>query len=100
MESRGGLGAEPVARALGQNIVIDNRTGANGIIAPAATPAAIIARFQGEVARAVQAPKMRAILGAGGHVVIGSTPAEFRQFLEKYFKETAEQFRIARVARQ
>ena len=72
----------------------------HGIFAPAATPAAIISRFQGEVARAVQAPKLRAILGAGGHVVIGSTPAEFRQFLEKYFKETAEQFRIAKVGPQ
>jgi len=72
----------------------------HGIFAPAATPATIISRFQGEVARAVQAPKLRAILGAGGHVVIGSTPAEFRQFLEKYFKETAEQFRIAKVAPQ
>lgn len=90
METIGRLVAEPVARAFGQNIVIDNRTGANGIVA----------RFQGEVARAVQAPKMRAVLGAGGHVVIGSTPAEFRQFLEKYFKETAEQFRIAKVGPQ
>ncbi|MBI3917514.1 MAG: hypothetical protein HY322_10965 [Betaproteobacteria bacterium] len=188
METIGRLVAEPVARALGQNIVIDNRTGANGIIAAEtlarATPDGytllytsaslanndfvhrklpynfrrdfapvtqvttlpgylilvgpkvpaqtlkelielsrtarepvhfgssgvgnsqhllgelIISRFQGEVARAVQAPKLRAILAAGGHVVIGSTPAEFRQFLEKYFKETAEQFRSAKVAPQ
>jgi tripartite-type tricarboxylate transporter receptor subunit TctC len=72
----------------------------HGVFAPAATPAVIIVRFQGEVARAVQAPKMRAVLEAGGHVVIASTPAEFRQFLEKYFKDTAEQFRIAKVAPQ
>jgi tripartite-type tricarboxylate transporter receptor subunit TctC len=72
----------------------------HGIFAPAATPMAVIARFQGEIARAVQAPKMRETLEAGGHVPIGSTPAQFRKFLDQYFKETAEQFRLAKVEPQ
>jgi tripartite-type tricarboxylate transporter receptor subunit TctC len=72
----------------------------HGIFAPAATPAPIITRLQGEVARALQAPKLRATLEAGGHEIVGSTPAEFRAFLDKYFRETAEQFRIAKVEPQ
>ena len=72
----------------------------HGIFAPAATPMAVIARFQGEIARAIQAPKMRETLEAGGHVPIGSTPSQFRKFLDQYFKETAEQFRLAKVEPQ
>ena len=72
----------------------------HGIFAPAATPATIIGRIQGEVNKAVHLPKLRDTLEAGGHVPIGSTPAEFRKFLDKYFRETAEQFRIAKVEPQ
>jgi tripartite-type tricarboxylate transporter receptor subunit TctC len=72
----------------------------HGVFAPAATPPAVIARFQGEIAKAVQAQKMREKLEAGGHVPIGSTPSQFQKFLDQYFKDTAEQFRLARVAPQ
>ena len=72
----------------------------HGIFAPAATPAAVVARFQGEVAKAVHEPKMREYLENSGHVPVGSTPAEFRRFLQTYLKETAEQMRIAKVAPQ
>lgn len=69
----------------------------HGIFAPAATPAAIVARFQGEVAKAVHEPRMREYLENSGHVPVGSTPAEFRRFLNQYLKDTAEQMRIAGV---
>lgn len=72
----------------------------HGIFAPAATPAPVIDRIQGEVRKAVHLPKMRETLEAGGHMGIGSTPAEFRTFLDKYFRETAEQFRTAKVEPQ
>ena len=72
----------------------------HGIFAPARTPAAILARLQSEVHRAVHAPKMRASLEAGGHVPVGSTGDEFRAFLIEYFKATAEQMRIARIELQ
>jgi tripartite-type tricarboxylate transporter receptor subunit TctC len=67
----------------------------HGIFAPVGTPAAILARVQTEFAKAVNMPKMRDNLG--GHVPVASTPAEFRKFLRQYFRETAEQMRIANV---
>ena len=67
----------------------------HGMFAPAATPAAIVTRIQGEVA--IQMPKMREFLEAGGYVPVGDTPAEFRAFLKRYLQETAEHMRIAKV---
>ena len=69
----------------------------HGIFAPAGTPASIISRVQTEFAKVVQAPKTQQSLEAGGHVPVGNTPAEFRKYLHQYFKETAEQMRIAKV---
>jgi tripartite-type tricarboxylate transporter receptor subunit TctC len=69
----------------------------HGIFAPAGTPAPIISRVQGEFAKVLRAPKTQQTLEAGGHVVVGSTPAEFRKYLHEYFKDTAEQMRIAGV---
>jgi hypothetical protein len=40
-------------------------------------------------------PKMRDNLGV--HVPVASAPPEFRKFLLGYFRETAEQMRIANV---
>ena len=69
----------------------------HGIFAPTATPPAIILRVQSEFAKVVRAPKTQQSLEAGGHVPVGSTPAEFRKYLHEYFKDTAEQMRIAGV---
>ena len=69
----------------------------HGIFAPANTPPAIMSRVQSEFAKVVLAPKMRETLEAGGHVPVASTPAEFRKYLHAYFKETADQMRIANV---
>jgi tripartite-type tricarboxylate transporter receptor subunit TctC len=69
----------------------------HGIFAPAATPAAIISRIQSEFAKVLREPKTQQTLEAGGHVVVGSTPAEFRKYLNEYFKDTAEQMKIAGV---
>lgn len=69
----------------------------HGIFAPSGTPPAIISRVQSEFTKVVRAPKTQQSLDAGGHVPIGSTPAEFRTYLHHYFKETAEQMRIAGV---
>lgn len=69
----------------------------HGIFAPAATPPAVLSRIRDEFAKVVQAPKMRENLAAGGHVPVASTPQEFRKYLHEYFKDTAEQMRIANV---
>ncbi|MGZ8267820.1 MAG: hypothetical protein ACXW20_09770, partial [Burkholderiales bacterium] len=58
---------------------------------------AVLLRIRDEFAKVVQAPKMRENLAAGGHVPVASTPQEFRKYLHEYFKDTAEQMRIANV---
>lgn len=69
----------------------------HGMFAPAGTPPAIVARIQTEVAKATQVPKIREFYEAGGYVIVANTPAEFRAFLKKYFSETAEHMKIAKV---
>jgi tripartite-type tricarboxylate transporter receptor subunit TctC len=72
----------------------------HGIFAPAATPRTIVLRFQAEVAKAMQAPRLNQYIIESGHAPIGSTPEEFRTFLVGYLKDTAEQLRIAKVEPQ
>jgi len=48
-----------------------------GLLAPAKTPAAIIARLRTETARIVRTPEMRAILALEGAEPVGNSPEEF-----------------------
>ncbi len=52
-----------------------------GILAPAATPAPIIARIDGEVARILKMPEVRAKLDAQGFEPVSSTPESFAAFM-------------------
>jgi hypothetical protein len=54
-----------------------------------------VSRLQSEYGKVVSAPKMRDNLG--GHVPVASAPPEFRKFLREYYRDTAEQMRIANV---
>ena len=69
----------------------------HGLFAPVGTPAAVTSKVHAAFAKAVHSPQMTSMLSAGGHVPVGSTPAEFKAFLQKYFRDTAEQMRIAKV---
>ena len=72
----------------------------HGIFAPAATPPALVSKIQSEVRKAVHAPRVSGFFNESGHVPHGSSPEEFRKFVAKYLKDTAEQLRIAKVERQ
>ena len=65
-----------------------------GLIAPKATPKAVIDRVAAETAKAVQAPAMMKHLVADGSEGVGSTPAEFA----KHIRAESEQWR--RVIKQ
>lgn len=52
-----------------------------GLLAPAKTPADIINRLQGEIARGMKTAAMRERLTAMGADPVGNTPAEFAEFL-------------------
>ena len=53
----------------------------HGYVAPAKTPAAVINKLSVEFARAANSPEMRERLADGGGEIIGSTPAQFGQFI-------------------
>jgi tripartite-type tricarboxylate transporter receptor subunit TctC len=69
----------------------------HAIFAPAGTPAVIVTRIRDEVSKVVHSPRMREHLEAGGHAPVAGTPAELRDYLKAYLKDTAEQMRIAGV---
>ena len=54
----------------------------NGILAPARTPGAIVDRLNRETVAALRSDDMRAKLAAQGSEPVGSSPAEFKAFIE------------------
>ena len=62
----------------------------NGIAAPAATPADIINRLQGEVARVLAQADTREKVLALGFEPVGSTPPQFREFIAAEIRRTAK----------
>jgi tripartite-type tricarboxylate transporter receptor subunit TctC len=64
-----------------------------GLLAPAATPAAIVATLARETAAVLRQESVRARLGEQGAEVVGDTPEEFRAFIRQ------ETDRLARVIR-
>ncbi len=64
--------------------------GWQGLMAPAATPAAIIDLLSRTVAESLKEPELRRKLVSMGLDPIGSTPAEFAAFIEKDAQQAAE----------
>ena len=64
-----------------------------GVLAPAGTPEAILARLNAEVVKALQSPEVRESLTGEGGEVLGGTPIEFAAFL------MVEQAKWARVVK-
>jgi len=52
-----------------------------GVMAPAATPAAVVARLNRDIVASLEAPELRARLDTMGARIIGGTPAQFGAFL-------------------
>ena len=69
----------------------------HGWLAPAKTPPAVIARIQVEAKKALQVPRVREFLVAGGYEPDGSTPEEFRKFLKTESARYAEAVRAAGI---
>jgi tripartite-type tricarboxylate transporter receptor subunit TctC len=58
-----------------------NVTTWHGWLAPAGTPAPIVARLNGELAKYLRAPGVADKLAADGGEPVGNSAAEYRQFL-------------------
>lgn len=61
-----------------------------GLVMPAATPAAIVERVQREVAKALRYPDIAAFLANDGAQAVGSSPKQFRSSLEADRKKWAK----------
>ncbi len=54
-----------------------------GIVAPAGTPAAAVARLQREIAVALQSPEIRAAYDLAGRTAIGNSPEDFAEWIRR-----------------
>jgi tripartite-type tricarboxylate transporter receptor subunit TctC len=68
-----------------------------GVLAPAATPAAIVSRLQAEIRTALFTPSVKERLAGLGVDPVGSPPAEFRHFLIGAIKRAGELTKIAGI---
>jgi tripartite-type tricarboxylate transporter receptor subunit TctC len=71
-----------------------------GLLAPAGTPAPIVARLHGETAKAVRTAEMKERLAADGAVPVGNTPAEFAAHIKEEMEKWAAVARAAKIEPQ
>jgi tripartite-type tricarboxylate transporter receptor subunit TctC len=75
-------------------------SGWHGLFAPAKTPASIVNRLYTEVAKAVQEPKLREFLIAGGYEPKADPPAEFTRLFKADIKKYGDIVKAAHIERQ
>jgi tripartite-type tricarboxylate transporter receptor subunit TctC len=71
--------------------------GWHGILAPANTPPAIVARLSAEIREALKDPETRTLLESQAMQIVGSSPEDFSNFIKQdiaIWKEVADQARI------
>ena len=68
-----------------------------GILAPAGTPGAVVARLHEETVRALKEPQVRERLAAEGAQTMGTTPAQFERYIAAEYARTGKLLREASV---
>jgi len=69
----------------------------HGIMAPAATPPAIVKRLNTEIVKALKAPDVAKLIEAQAIQIVGSTPEEFAAFIKKdtvLWRDVAKQAKV------
>ena len=66
-----------------------------GIVAPAATPPAVIAKLNATIVAALHAPEVQQKLVPVGAILVGDTPEEFRAYILAEEKKWAEVVRVS-----
>jgi len=72
----------------------------NAWFAPAKTPTAVVSRLQSAVGAALKTPRIIDFLDAAAFYPVGSTPEEFRVFVDTELKRYAQNLREAKVPMQ
>lgn len=68
-----------------------------GMSAPGKTPAAIVDRLYGDVARALKSPELRAAMSNSGADPVGSTPAQYTAFFQSEYAKWAKVIKAAGI---
>jgi tripartite-type tricarboxylate transporter receptor subunit TctC len=71
-----------------------------GLVAPANTPRAVVAKLQGEVSSILMAPETREKLAADGADPVGSTPEEFGAFIKAEIDKWSKVVKAAKIPLQ
>jgi tripartite-type tricarboxylate transporter receptor subunit TctC len=71
-----------------------------GVLAPAATPRAIIDRLYQEVSRALRTPDVKGHMNADGAEVVASTPEEFAGYIKSETEKWAKVIKAAGITPQ
>lgn len=72
----------------------------NGLLAPAGTPPAIVKKLHAAAVEALQIPEIKTKLESQGAIVIGSSPEEFRNDIQREVAHWAEQFKTIKIDTQ
>ena len=72
----------------------------HGWFAPAKTPQPILSKLHQEVRKALQVPRVRESIVAGGYEPDGRSPADFRKFLREEYARYGEMVRVANVPKE
>ena len=75
-------------------------SGWHGLFAPAKTPAAIVDRLYAEAAKAVQEPKLKELLLAGGYEPRADPPAQFAKVFKADIRKYGDIVKAARIEPQ
>jgi tripartite-type tricarboxylate transporter receptor subunit TctC len=70
----------------------------NGLLAPARTPKPIIDKLHQELVKIVAMPDIRERFAAQAADPVGSSPAEFRAYIEREIKRWGEVARAANIS--
>lgn len=68
-----------------------------GLLAPAGTPGTIVGRIHAEVRQALQAPSVQEAMATAGAETVGSTPAQFKTFIETEIPKWADIIKAANI---
>jgi tripartite-type tricarboxylate transporter receptor subunit TctC len=84
------LAVLPDVPSIGETVPGYEARGWNGILAPAATPKAIIDRLNREIVKIVRSPEFGQVLTGEGATAVGNTPAEFDAIIRADLKKWAQ----------
>jgi tripartite-type tricarboxylate transporter receptor subunit TctC len=69
----------------------------HGVLVPAGTPAAIVGKLNAEINRLLQLPDVRERLGALGGEIVGGTPREFAEHIQREIPRWAKVIKAAGI---